>query len=371
MSDAPSISTVLSARVQREARDDSSSLKIVKIPESLERNEKPQRLRGEVRKVERDGTIHIKTDKGDIVAKDNGKTSRIVGEDVEIIIAKGDPPSTAQIKPQVQNLSSAPIEPPPPQQQIYINTTVQTPITPQRLTALPSVAVEYIPSQNLPNNLVLPFVESIVNDFIAQTDFTSTIKQQVFEGTPIQTPLPQITQNIIAPSSLQEASASITTETIAQPIRTEIPIAYIAAKLISSPLSAPITFGSEEETAPIIFKEISITTLSSPDAKIIEEDKSEQIMTTERSDVKVGETKAIVEGFTKDQHFPVLRILGDTDQHYSLKIPVTDIPVGTKVDLNILQTVSLQPPVQLTSTIPLPSIAPAPFLLTPEIWGNL
>ncbi len=93
-------------------------------------------------------------------------------------------------------------------------------------------------------------------------------------------------------------------------------------------------------------------------------------------DGRAGEVRATVIGFTKEQHFPVLRIDTHTtqytspqrQQHITLQSTVRDLSSGTKITL-----IPTSPP--SASTAPTQSIAPitpppphSAFFLTPESW---
>ena len=86
---------------------------------------------------------------------------------------------------------------------------------------------------------------------------------------------------------------------------------------------------------------------------------------------RAGDVRAVLTGFTEDKHFPVLQITKPESfahQHYSLQTPVEDIPIGTQIELQVTQSITLATPDSTQiSTVAFPSLNTT-YFLTPEIW---
>ncbi len=78
---------------------------------------------------------------------------------------------------------------------------------------------------------------------------------------------------------------------------------------------------------------------------------------------KIGETSAVLQGFTQNKNFAVLRILAPDSlagQNYALQVPIEDIPVGSKLSINIIKS-------EPQSALP-PPLTPS-YYLTPQSWS--
>lgn len=97
-------------------------VQIVSLPDSLENNARALRIEGEVIQQNRDGSVRVRTEQGDIDLQVRGRQPQ-QGAKVEIDLPAGRPPTQATIRPAPQQAAS-PQPAPPPQ------TTPQTPSAP-------------------------------------------------------------------------------------------------------------------------------------------------------------------------------------------------------------------------------------------------
>ncbi len=399
MSDPTSIGSVLNQRVNANNADDSATpnLKIVKIPKSLERNDHPQKLRGEVTQKDNDGIIHIRTDKGDITLKAEQRVVIEKGDVVEIKIEQGNPPQTANIRPAPKQISQTTVQTPQIPAAHYTQITADIGLPPN-LSALElingaPIKVEIFPTQQLPtltqlsSEIITTNVNLISNlPLIIENAPTAPLPLQILLADIAQPELPRLSETILAPPPIQTGQspeAPLSSISLQQPV-TEIPLYFIASKTISAPAEFPIEISktSPETLSLPTLSEVKVTDITPPLAELHAPTHPEghtetRLTTSERHpqpSEKAGETHATLVGFTENKHLPIIRITAPesrSDQHYTLQVPVSDIPVGTQIELNITQTTTLTPAAQNTLstpiTAPLPSLSPASFF-TPEIW---
>ncbi|PCI99727.1 MAG: hypothetical protein COB14_05950 [Alphaproteobacteria bacterium] len=393
MSDPTSIGYVLNQRVNANNAADSATpnLKIVKIPKSLERNDRPQKLRGEITQKDNDGTINIRTDKGNITVKADQRTDIKKGDIVEIKIDKGNPPQSINIRPAPKQIPQTEIQtsqisvahytqitadinlPPNLSAQELINgAPIKVAVFPaQQLSTITDINSEKITTNaTLISNLPLIIQSGLTTNSplqILSTDINSSALPILSETLSATLPIDQNTEIFIFSASLQQPS-------------TEIPLYFIAAKTVSNPAAIPIGISKTSPETPITptLLEIKITDITQPLTEIyapaLSEKHAETYLTARESSPpsheKAGETHAILVGFTENKHLPIIRITAPqsrADQHYTLQTPVSDIPVGTQIGLNITQSTTIAPALNAPLTAPLPSLSSASFF-TPEIW---
>lgn len=393
MSDPTSIGYVLNQRVNANNAADSATpnLKIVKIPKSLERNDRPQKLRGEITQKDNDGTINIRTDKGNITVKTEQRTDIKKGDLVEIKIDKGNPPQSANIRPAPKQISQTEIQtsqiPVAHYTQITADINLPPNLSVQELINGAPIKVAVFPAQQLStitdiNSEKIATNATLISNLplITQGGLTTNSPLQILSTDINSSALPIFSETLSPPPPVnQSIETSIFSVSLQQP-STEIPLYFIAAKTVSNPAAIPIEASKTSPETPIIptLSEIKITDITPPLTEIYAPAPSEKHAVTHLTaresppppNEKAGETHAILVGFTQNKHLPIIRITAPqsrSDQHYTLQTPVSDIPVGTQLGLNITQSTTIAPALNAPLTAPLHSLSPASFF-TPEIW---
>lgn len=392
MSDPTSIGSVLNQRVNANNAADSATpnLKIVKIPKSLERNDRPQKLRGEVTQKDNDGTIHVRTDKGDVTLKAEQRVVIDKGDVVEIKIEQGNPPQTANIRPAPKQASQTTVQTPQIPAAHYTQITADIGLPPnlsaQELINGAPIKVEIFPSQQLPtithlsSEIITTNVDLISNlPLIIENAPTAPLTLQTLLADIAQPALPHLSETILAPPTGQSPETPLSSVSLQQPI-TEIPLHFIASKTISAPAEFPIEISktSPKTLSLPTLSEVKVTDITPPLAELHAptrpEEHTETRLTTSKNhpqlSEKAGETHAILVGFTENKHLPIIRITvpeNRSDQHYTLQTPVSGIPVGTQIELTTTLTPAVENALSTSLTAPLPSLNPASFF-TPEIW---
>ena len=103
-------------------------VQIVSLPDGLQNNARSLRVEGEVIAQNKDGSVRIRTDRGDIDIQVKGRQPQ-VGAKIEIDIPAGNPPRAATIRPAPVPIPAAPLpQTPPPVTNIPLP---QTPVTQQ------------------------------------------------------------------------------------------------------------------------------------------------------------------------------------------------------------------------------------------------
>ncbi|PCJ97559.1 MAG: hypothetical protein COA45_09860 [Zetaproteobacteria bacterium] len=388
MSDTTSIGSILNQRINANNTPDSATpnLKIVKIPKDLEDSDRPQKLRGEVTHKDNSGTIKIRTNKGEITAKVERPTTVQKGDIVDVKIDKGSPPQTAHIRPapkqinttqnQVQNYT-----------QLSSNISVPPNLSAQELINAAPVKVTTFPTQHLPTVKELISEKITTNVGLISNLPLLTSKPLLSVASPLQILLAEITLPELSALPVLSSSPSLDIpqtpppsvppilSVLLQHITTEIPLYHIAAKAAANLKAFPITISllSPETATHTPLSEVKIIDITPPLTQIRAPRSSDGYRianegvppTTE----KAGETHSILIGFTENKHFPILRITAPqsrVDQHYTLQTPVSDIPIGTQIEISVTQTTPI-PSVHSSLIAPLPSLSQASFF-TPEIW---
>ncbi len=383
MSDTTSISSVLSATTTRPDTAAAPELKIVEIPESLQKVERRKTVRGEVIRTDNDGTVRIKTDKGEIEAKSDRPINLKQGDAVEIRIEKGVPPQSLNIKQAHKTpKATAPIN-----QTQVTNITLPPILNAEQLINAPTLTVQPLQSQTqfaqsftVPINAHLP--KTIINTLPLPSLPQITSQIEALTAQPPQTPPPL--QAILTTPSISESIAPhlITTSNISlKTPNTEIPLSFIVAQLIKSPAQAPITTPKEIlNTAPTARErapaQTQIQTLKVTDIALPENlntfiaPKSSDI--PQQTQARAQDTQTELVGFTRDREFPILKITSPehrSGERYVLQSPVADLPAGAQIQVQILETVPIQQ-TQVTTSVSFPPLTPQ-YLITPEPWAIL
>ncbi len=401
MSDASPIQPIVSQPLGTNSTGDSQpTARILDIPERIKNTDQSKPIRAKVVRVEEDGTLQVRTDKGDITLKPDRPVNIKRGDEIEIQIQKGDQPLVAKIRVTVKNTTETTTPTPPPQTP---DITLPPPLSIQKLINTPKVEVENLRPQQV-QKIVQPFIENV--NYSLQTLEpvilnSITLESGVVPIPPLETseilvttlPAPEPTQRInsIAPSETtllppSERNPEVINTILKQPV-TQIPLSIVAAQKISNPKPEPITFNLSElpEThISSIVTDVKVNSISLPNLQIVESETQilQQLPFTVPEE-RAGETRAVIEGFTADKHFPVFRITTQ-DHHenhrYALKIPIDDLPIGTQIELTVLKAIatehttqsqaSLSNPQISAPLVPFSALTPA-YFLTPEIWPVL
>ena len=379
MSDTTSIQSALSQRLATEKRaEQKPNLELVKIPQSLEQEDHPRNLRGKVTRKDHNGTVHIKTDQGEIQAKTEQSIKVQQGDMVNVQIEKGAFPKTAYIRPVAQNLQKT-----TEQQSVDLTqhrTTINIPpnLSLKDLINGTPVSVEFLLPQDL-QNITLPYIENI------STTLSTALNISVLESPLLSSDIPSNDLLQALPNS-PHATTGILSETTFSvfvppdgtkyppssvmhlPV-TKIPLSMQVARSISNPAIEPIIFDlqSPNTTTPSTFLEVNVDGIASPQSNMHHSDnnKSQDIPREQ-----AGEIRAKMIGFTKEKHAPILRITtpeSHANQHYALQAPVEDISLGADLKLHITKTAKALPANTQITTADL-SILNQTHFLTPAIW---
>ncbi len=361
-----SINSVLKASItEQKSSDNEPNAKIVKIPKPLERNPKPQRLRGDVVRKDNDGTLHVRTDKGNITLKPDTSQIKIEhGDKIEVRIDAGNPPQSAKISLAQKELQANIL---PPEVNINsLNINLPTKLSPLELTNGAPIKLELITDQSA-IKIVQPFIENINTNLnlvenlplltTALLDLENKLSIVITAAAPPKLELqelPNINSNI----------AQLTDFVSLQKTETQIPLRIVIAQLLSNPASDPVIINkTSAETLPLsVFLEINISDIKQPFPDITHFAVPEEI--------RAGEITSELVGFTHDKHFPVIKIITQENQenhYYALQTPIEDIPLGTLLSINVTDAA----PAQITQNIittPAPIISITSFK-SPEFWG--
>ncbi len=412
---------------------DRPNLLIIRLPQNLERVEKPIAIEGKIVESKPDGTLRILTENGEIIARAEKPLNLNPGESVEIRLPRGEPPETATVRP------SAPERPSPQPQTPETNAPVKLPpqITPRELAeTIEKIVLKSLPPAQIAK-IIIPYIETIKAELPAALLPPQPLPlpelppaQNAAATTQIQTPVvPPITIDILPPQPetprqpilqgpLKPAAASILLpKTIADilardeilitpsqgllsflkrdnpadllkakliPLPLDIPPRAILPQLITNPLGLPITIPKLEtpqaiSQPPIFTAEMNfeILAITPPTAKVLPAtETSPAAPTTEQPPQPlIGTIQAIVTGYTPEQNFPILQIVtppSRVGEFYTLEYPVRDIPLGTQIDLRPIPPGAETPPIPLSA--PAQSALPlAPITLpaTPQQWTTI
>lgn len=148
-----------------EPQDARPSLLILKLPPELSRTEEAIQIDGKVVNAAPDGTIVIRTDKGDITAKAEKPVQLMPQANVEIRLPKGDPPANLTIRPAPQTPEPNPVPNTPVQPDIKLPETITIselvkkietltlkPLTPQQINKIVVPYLLQIPAKLQPTS---------------------------------------------------------------------------------------------------------------------------------------------------------------------------------------------------------------------------
>lgn len=348
MSDPTSITSLLTQTIVANARSSASSkFEIVTLPQNLKSLESPQNLRGKIINVENNGNITIRTNQGQIIIRTNQTTIRLEnGAPIEIRIDAGNPPLQAILQPIAKEAESLRTQTLLPQFSIPKTLTLNEIINGAELN---------LTKLNTPLEITQPFLEQIQGQI-----------SQIWQPNILVSELGDVNLNL--PSKIDNFAMPVNTmlspptdkkkQSLSQfGKQIDIPFREIASQIISSPLQEPIT--NKNQPSPIRISTINIEKITLPNLSIYPNTPKEFTLLS----TKIGETSAVLQGFTQNKNFAVLRILAPDSlagQNYALQVPIEDIPVGSKLSINIIKS-------EPQSALP-PPLTPS-YYLTPQSWS--
>lgn len=373
----------------------SSRFKIIQLPDRLENADRAQRIRGEITDINNSGKICIHTDKGEIIAQRSGSSLPLSnGAKVDIIVERSNANETPHL--QIREFSLPPLtqelEKPALKDSVYKNIAPSKPITVSDLTASNPIAVEYIPSQSYdqtfaqkPTASVLknPFFENaVLTNLPILIDVNGTISTAALPyavnsdpSFPLSTAYSFLLPhneigNIASPPGLTNQQNSFTRF---QPFQADILFRLIAPKLISTPLESSITSDKNNSSFTLV-NNVHILNVVPSQTYI-----SKTTHPQDQDHVLAGQTKGVIEGFTRDKHFPIFRFIAsdqpqDQAPRYALQVTVTDLSLGSVIEFQSVSNTILQntassqiPPISLTPS----SAYPFTSFVLPGLWDNL
>lgn len=336
--------------------------RIEELPKELLNNDKPQTLRGKITEQNKDGSIRVKTDRGDVVLKPEKNEDFPVNREIEIHIPKGSPPEQATVRPAPAKIQSNQAQPPAVQNTVQKNMNIPPAIPASEIKSGTIIAVTVLPP-HLAEKITIPYTDFELSDLpkVLQTLSTATnvikaklqdlLQPLLYFPDDQSTVAPLNNQSGIRPNIIEKphfsdnppAAINIAAEipTLKSPA---LPLRAIISQILASPLQSPI---QEHTDIPRTeFSEIkiqSIHTDSLPFSNIYSErpsgsESAESFLTKTPNEKQAG----IVIGFTLDRHFPVLQMVqpasAEQDQYYVLERPVTDLPIGTRIEFTAIAT---------------------------------
>ncbi len=389
MDSSPTINPILKARIAAQKNSNPApTAQILKLPQSLAVLKQAQDLNGDIVRIDKNGTIHIRTSKGNIEVKiDNPQVKIENGAKVTITLDAGSPPQNAIIllnlsNNQTQitknnaseiNLNNLNMPPKLNAQEIINSKLIKTELITQQNSAIitqPYIEeIDYILNP-LPNNNVS--INSQSTDITGESINTSTL------------PLGNTNDNLHL-----SALAKLTEENTAQILTTglvklnspttKIPLSIIMAHLISNPDESPITL-NKTATENKVFSVISEIKISDIKSQQIDKNDFFSINSPDadiNTQARSWQTIAELAGFTHDKNFPVIKIIqpnSQNQQYYVLQIPIENLDIGAQITIEVSKTSSNNIK-NSTLEINNPALAfmninPQSFL-TPEIWATM
>lgn len=390
MSDTGSIQfTASQASPSTSGKDGSVPLSILELPEgSTPRTNSDTTIRGKIVREDRDGTLHIRTDQGNVKAKPERTTNLREGDQVEIRVERNsDGTQSVNIRTaprEVETVRDAPST--APQTQAPQNLNLPPTLTRTELQSAPPIQVTPLaPKQLL--NVVQPYIETVastvtnipnLNQVLTQPLIHTTETAGLIQGAAVTQPPLTTTASFFdtALFTSTDSQSSPLTAHIQIPNSNVLSLPVLEGEAISLPiesLNVPLTPVSR-------ITEISIEQLHVPPVQFLPQTDGEDIYSlrpekvehgifTQATDIiqpRAGETHAILVGLTPDKHFPVFEITSDGyAQHYVLQSPIEALPAGTQIELHAIQNSSLTPIAPPISAAI--SLTPA-YFLTSETW---
>ncbi len=335
-----SINSIINTNVSVNERSvNEPNSKIIKIPKSLENNQQSQKLRADVVRHNNDGTLDLRTDDGTITIRPKNLRLKIEnGDKIELLINKGNPPTSAVISlpPKTNNVI--------PEVEINnLNINLPPQLTVQEILNGVLIKVEPINSQNITQT----YIENINSNLNLVSNFPIVVENSLS----LENPLITNTGGEVIPKlellELPVISGEITDFTILKIPTTQIPLSIIMAKIIANPNIESIALDkiSLDTPTPSVFSAININEINP---------------SFNENNIRAGEIIVELAGFTMDKHLPVIKTT--ENQNYALQIQIENIQIGSQLKINISDIIQLN---QNVIIAPSSNIA----LLTPEIWG--
>lgn len=336
--------------------------RIEELPKELLNNDKPLTLRGKIAEQNQDGTIRIKTDRGDVVLKLGKNADFPINREIEIRIPKGSPPEQATLRPaQPKNQMQTPAV----ENTIQKNVNIPAPVPASEIKPGTIIKVIALPPTVL-DKLIAPYTDTEVSalPIVLPTLFTipDIIKEKLQE---IFQPLlysPDIITGIepfSAPATpqIEKISSGMHSHIIEKPFFsennpatfnsiTEIPalkspalsLRTIISQILAAPLQSPIQDAMTLPVAEISEIKIQSIQMNFESFSNFYTERQQGLESTPDLLTNIPDEKqaGVVIGFTPDRHFPVLQIAQPAssvqDQYYVLEYPITNLPVGTRIE---------------------------------------
>ncbi len=348
MSDPTSIaSSLITQSIIANARSSGNAkVEIISLPQNLQSLENAQNLRGQIVQIDNGGNVTISTDQGQVVINTNQAIRLENGAPIEVRIDAGNPPLQAILRPATQTLEKQ-------QNQQTLLPQINLPQT-LSLNELTSGAELKLTSFNNAQGLTQPFLEQIQSQISPLAPLNISLNElgDIILNSP---KLESFTLSTNSPLIPPTGEGSIALKPLGAQIN--VPFREIAAQILSAPLQEPITNTDTPRISTLA--SINIDKITAPKPSISPENPKDFALLN----TKAGETSAILQGFTQNQNFAVLRIAapnGLAGQDYALQVPIEDIPVGSKLSINIIKS-------EPQAAAPLPALTSS-YYLTPQLW---
>lgn len=323
-----------------------TSVEIIKISEEIRSSHTNETLRGHIERRDRNGDLHIKTDKGEITVRPPPESDLKEGDTIDIKIQANASSITAQIRqkplpPQTQATPTPPeqvnvqdylkildaIQNPKP---LTLDEPVQLiPLTPAQIKSIVSLPVVSL----LPTTMQVPPIllnsVSVMGEFevlpaLQTVPLQTTLSQTAFSS-PDDFHLPL---NVIADAATPDI----------------LPLRSVIAQIMKASPDALISFSSSEGNNKPIFQgehNALITKILPQDTIIFppSENADEQSLFTIPQFAKAGEVEARIIGVTPEREFPVLKIFSahsSEQQIFFIPQHIKDLPEGRLIVLSPL-----------------------------------
>ncbi len=395
---------------------DGQRVRLIGVPNELNDVRKPIRLQAEIIGDNRDGSVRVRTDRGEFnIRPEQGRVQRPeTGQRIDIEIQPGRPPQQAVIRettpveqrhaptPTTQE-GARPVETPV---NVELRSSTPAPNTQQAEPVQPQDVVRLLPlAANLAQDIVQPIVELIQSSIVARTEIaaqiivteaqaqeiTNLIRAQppavpqqtsilsLAQSEPIlQSPLPPILQPVLQDLPALNTPQIIPEVSFAPPQQTVLSIPPQTLVTLPHELTQPITL-TPAQTQPVLSIEqqpfeARVTAITGPDVQIVPPGQQTQTITAPNAAAIIqnnpASSTAHIVGFIQ-QNFPVISFAlpGDTSAPlFVIQTPGSTLPVGTQIQLT---SQAALPTITSASLPPLTTAIPAAFLTPEPTWPVL
>ncbi len=329
---------------------------VVDLPPDLQAIERAITINAEIIRQNIDYTVLVQAAQGKITVQLEPAVAQALtlepGQAVQIRLEAGAPPQAVSFR-----ILNTPEQPLALSVQNDSNAALPLRLSLKQLLQSPLLEVRPFDAARLPQ-LVQPFTQII-------SSTVTPIFQPSFEGG--DDVLPKLEPQLSIPVySDQGASDDEARVILPRPAPFELPLRAIAAQIIKSPLEFPISNSDIPDYARPPLSSLTITALHETGtySPLLHDVRHGALV----SDIRAGESRALLIGFSAERLFPVFQILSPSSVaeplYFALQSPEAPLAVGSEISFDLKSP----PPAPLVETLTgLPSFIPS----RPEIWQSL